>query len=317
MPRIPFRVSPMLATLVDAPFTRPNWVFEEKYDGVRMIAYKEGPRVTLFSRNAIDRTARYPAIAAEISRLKPATLCLDGEVVVFDRKKTSRFQLLQQSRGQTQFAIFDCLYLDGRDLRTEALSVRRVCLEHGVPRSAPLLLLSARLADDGIEAFQIASRRGLEGIVGKNLLAGYAERRSTEWLKVKVHQEEEFVIGGFTQPTGSRQHIGALLLGVYPAASEGDSRSASQPQKLQYVGKVGTGFNDAALSALSQKFRRLIRAKSPFASPVREPSATFVSPQLVAQVSFTEWTSDGKLRHPVYLGLRDDKNPADVVQTEF
>jgi bifunctional non-homologous end joining protein LigD len=148
-------------------------------------------------------------------------------------------------------------------------------------------------------------------------LAGYAERRSTDWLKVKVHQEEEFVIGGFTQPTGSRQHIGALLLGVYPAASEGDSRSASQTRKLKYVGKVGTGFNDAALSALSQKFRRLIRANSPFASPVREPSATFVSPQLVAQVSFTEWTSDGKLRHPVYLGLRDDKNPADVVQTEF
>jgi bifunctional non-homologous end joining protein LigD len=315
MPRIPFRVSPMLATLVDAPFTRPNWVFEEKYDGVRMIAYKEGPRVTLFSRNAIDRTARYPAIAAAISRLKAATLCLDGEVVVFDRKKTSRFQLLQQSHGQTQFAIFDCLYLDGRDLRKEALSVRRTCLERGVPPSA-LLLLSARLADDGMQAFKIASRRGLEGIVGKNLLAGYTERRSTEWLKVKVHQEEEFVIGGFTQPTGSRQHIGALLLGVYPAASDRNSRSASQPQKLKYVGKVGTGFSDAALSALSRKFRRLIRANSPFAFPVREARATFVSPQLVAQVSFTEWTSDGKLRHPVYLGLRDDKNPADVVQTE-
>lgn len=311
MPRIPFRVSPMLATLVDAPFTRPNWVFEEKYDGVRMIAYKEGPRVTLFSRNAIDRTARYPAIAVAISRLKPATLCLDGEVVVFDRKKTSRFQLLQQSHGQTQFAIFDCLYLNGRDLQKEALSVRRTCLERGVPPSAPLLL-SARLADDGLEAFKIASRRGLEGIVGKNLLAGYTERRSTEWLKVKVHQEEEFVIGGFTQPTGSRQHIGALLLGVYPAGSNRDSRSA----KLKYVGKVGTGFNAAALSALSQKFRRLIRANSPFAFLVREASATFVSPQLVAQVSFTEWTSDGKLRHPVYLGLRDDKNPADVVQTE-
>ena len=216
MPRIPFRVSPMLATLVDSPFTRAGWVFEEKYDGVRILAYKEGLRVTLLSRNAIDRTARYPAIATAVSRLKPQTLCLDGEVVVFDHKKTSRFQLLQQGHGPPRFAIFDCLYVDGRDLRTESLSVRRGCLERSVTPSSPLLL-SARLADDGIQAFKIASRRGLEGIVGKHLIAGYVERRSTEWLKVKVHREEEFVIGGFTQPTGSRKDIGALLLGVYPA----------------------------------------------------------------------------------------------------
>ena len=300
---VPFRVSPMLATLVDAPFARPNWVFEEKYDGVRMIAYKEGPRVSLISRNAIDRTARYPEIAIAVQKLKPKTLCIDGEVVVFDAKRVSRFQLLQQGKGQPQYAVFDCLYAEGKDLRKKVLSVRRSALERFVKPSARLIL-SSRLAADGLEAFKIASRRGYEGVVCKNLLSIYVEKRSRDWLKVKVHQEDEFVIGGFTKPTGSRQHFGALLLGVYSG------------NRLRYVGKVGTGFNDETLASLHRAFRRLIRSKSPFGSDVRERGATFLSPELVAQLSFTEWTKDGKLRHPVYLGLRDDKNPKDVVGRE-
>jgi bifunctional non-homologous end joining protein LigD len=153
------------------------------------------------------------------------------------------------------------------------------------------------LSADGLKAFQIASKRGLEGVVCKSLASIYLEKRSKEWLKVKVHQEDEFVIGGFTQPTGSRQYFGALLLGVY-------SRN-----KLLYVGKVGTGFDTEMLGALHRKFQPLIRSKCPFASVVRERDATFLSPKLVAQLTFTEWTKDGKLRHPVYLGLRDDKKP--------
>jgi bifunctional non-homologous end joining protein LigD len=300
---IPFRVSPMLATLVDAPFARPNWVFEEKYDGVRILAYKEGSGVWLISRNAVDRTARYPEIAAAIGRLKPQTLLLDGEVVAFDAKHVSRFQLLQQGKGRPQYAVFDCLYANGHDLRKEALSLRRATLERMV-KPSDLLLLSARLAADGLKAFHMAKRRGLEGIVGKNLSSIYVERRSTEWLKVKVHQEDEFVIGGFTQPTGSRQHFGALLLGVYSG------------NQLRYVGKVGTGFDEKTLASLHRKFQPLIRAKPPFASEVRERGATFLSPQLIAQVSFTEWTKDGKLRHPVFLGLRDDKKAKEVVRQE-
>jgi bifunctional non-homologous end joining protein LigD len=300
---IPFRVSPMLATLVDAPFARPNWVFEEKYDGVRILAYKERSGVSLISRNAVDRTARYPEIAAAIGRLKPQTLLLDGEVVAFDAKNVSRFQLLQQGKGRPQYAVFDCLYANGHDLRKEALSLRRATLERMV-KPSDLLLWAARLAADGLKAFQIAKRRGLEGIVGKNQSSIYVERRSTEWLKVKVHQEDEFVIGGFTQPTGSRQHFGALLLGVYSG------------NQLRYVGKVGTGFDRETLASLYRKFQRLIRAKSPFASEVRERRATFLSPQLVAQVSFTEWTKDGKLRHPVFLGLRDDKKAKEVIRQE-
>jgi bifunctional non-homologous end joining protein LigD len=303
MDKILFRASPMLATLVDAPFARPNWIFEEKYDGVRMLAYKEGARVSLMSRNAIDRTARYPEIAAAVQKLKPKTLCIDGEIVVFDAKKVSRFQLLQQGKGVPNYAVFDCLYAEGEDLRKKTLSTRREALERFVKPSA-LLLLSAILSPDGLKAFQIASRRGFEGVVCKNLAAVYVEKRSREWLKVKVHQEDEFVIGGFTKPTGSRQYFGALLLGVYAH------------NQLRYVGKVGTGFNTEILASLHRKFRPLIRSESPFSQVVRERDATFLAPRLVAQLSFTEWTKKGKLRHPVYLGLRDDKKPRDVTWKE-
>ena len=303
MKKVPFRISPMLATLAGAPFSRPNWTFEEKYDGVRILAYKEGSSVSLISRNAIDRTARYPEIAAAILNLKAGTLALDGEIVVFDAKKVSRFQLLQQGKGPQQFAVFDVLYANGDDFRKKVLSARREALERLV-RPCSRLLLSARLAHDGIMAFQIASKRGLEGIVGKNLSSAYLEGRSTEWLKVKAHQEDEFVIGGFTEPAGSRNYFGALLLGVYIHG------------KLRYVGKVGTGFDEDTLETLHRKFHGLIRATSPFSSEVHEPAATFLSPRLVAQVSFTERTKDGKLRHPVYLGLRDDKSAKEVVQQE-
>src|ERR1700733_14607370 len=163
MNKVPFRVSPMLATLVDTPLARPNWVFEEKYDGVRMLAYKEGTHVTLISRNAIDRTARYPEIAAAIRKLRPKTLCIDGEVVVFDSKNVSRFQLLQQGKCCPQYAVFDCLYLEEVDLRKKAPPLRRIALERIIKQSARLRL-STILCADGLKAFQIASKRGLEGM---------------------------------------------------------------------------------------------------------------------------------------------------------
>jgi bifunctional non-homologous end joining protein LigD len=291
----------MLSTLADAPFTKPNWIYEEKYDGVRILAYKEGPKVSLISRNAIDRTSRYPDVAAAVSNLKARTLLLDGEVVVLDANKVSHFQLLQQGKGKPQYAVFDILYVNGDDFRKQALSVRRKTLERFVKPSSSLFL-SARLSDDGLKAFQIATQKGLEGIVGKNLSSHYIEGRSTQWLKVKAHLQEEFVIGGFTEPTGSRHYFGALLLGAYSAG------------QLRYAGKVGTGFDERTLESLNRKFQGLIRAKSSFSTEVRERGATFLSPRLVAQVAFTERTSDGKLRHPVFLGLRDDKNAKEVLQ---
>jgi bifunctional non-homologous end joining protein LigD len=301
MGEIPFRIAPMLATLVDKPFSRPNWVFEEKYDGVHMLAYKEGSKVSLISRNAIDRSARYPEIAATLGTFGADTLLLDGEIVVFDARKVSRFQLLQQGKGKPQYAVFDCLYRDGKDLRREPLSVRRRVLEQ-VVKVRGNVGIATRLASDGIAAYEAATNRGLEGVIGKNSSATYTEGRSKAWLKVKINQQEEFVIGGFTVPEGSREHFGALLLGAFHHG------------ELQYVGKVGTGFNEEILSSLHHKLTRLARRNSPFASDVREKKATFVSPKLIAQVAFTERTKDGKLRHPVYLGLRDDKAAREVRQ---
>lgn len=289
----------MLATLVEEPFSKDGWVFEEKYDGVRMLAYKEGPKVSLISRNGIDRSSRYPTIAAEIAEVAAKTLLLDGEIVVFDSHKVSRFQLLQQGDGQVHYAVFDCLYENGRDLRREPLSLRRKTLEKMLKRG-PIVRIAKRLADDGVEAFETATRLGLEGVIGKDSAAGYVEGRSTSWLKVKINQQEEFVIGGFTTPAGSRHHFGALLLGAY------------RGRELRYVGKVGTGFDEHSLGSLYKRMKTLARTTSPFSSDVNEKSATFVSPKLVAQIAFTEKTKEGKLRHPVYLGLRDDKSSREV-----
>ncbi len=284
----------MLATLVSEPFDRPGWVYEEKYDGDRVLAYKEGNRVTLLSRNAKDRTDRFPRIAAAIRALASETLLLDGEVVVFDSKGVSRFQLLQQDKGDPVYVVFDCLFQEGKDLRREPLSTRRAAMESAIG-SSKTLLPSRRLASGGLEAFRIAKRRGYEGLVAKDLGSRYVEARSTEWLKVKVHQEEEFVIAGYTRPSGSRQYFGALLLGAYDQGG------------LRYVGKVGTGFDQKTLAALHQKFQPLVRSRPVLVDPPREAGVVFLAPRLIAQVAFQEWTADGKLRQPVFLGLRDDK----------
>jgi bifunctional non-homologous end joining protein LigD len=293
----------MLATLVREPFDKPGWVYEEKYDGIRILAYKEGKRVELVSRNEIDRTEGFPQIVDAIRELKPATLLLDGEVVVFDRKNVSRFQLLQKGKGKAVYAVFDCLYREGSDLRRKELSVRREAIQKSLDGSGSLFP-SRRLAKNGLEAFREAKRRGYEGVVAKDLASDYLERRSRDWLKIKVHQEDEFVIGGLTKPEGSRKYFGALLLGAY------------QEGKLHFVGKVGTGFDDCTLAALYEKFRPLVTERPPFVDLPREKGRTYLAPKLVAQISFQEWTADMKLRQPVFLGLRDDKKAKEVVLPE-
>jgi bifunctional non-homologous end joining protein LigD len=301
--RIPFRVKPMLATLVDEPFHRPGWVYEEKYDGYRILAYKEGNKVTLFSRNAKDRTETFSDVAEAIARLRPKTLLLDGEVVAFDSRLVSRFQLLQQGEAPRVFAVFDCLYKDGKDLRSQPLPIRRTAVEEVIGRTDHLFP-SRRLARDGLAAYRAARRRGYEGMVAKDASAPYVEGRSTKWLKVKVHQQEEFVIIGYTAPGGTRSYFGALLLGAYRGSD------------LLYVGKVGTGFTEKTLASLYKSFQPLVRKAPAVINPPREKKPTWLSPKLVAQISFHEWTDDQKLRQPVYLGLRDDKKAAEVVLPE-
>jgi len=297
--RIPFRVRPMLPTLVREPFQRPDWVYEEKYDGYRILAYKEGRRVHLLSRNLIDRTASYPEIAEGLKGLGARTLLIDGEVVAFDRRRVSRFQLLQGGAATPVYAVFDCLYLNGRDLRREGLPVRRSALETATGGS-PHLVLARRLAVDGLAAYRAAKKRGYEGIVAKHTTAPYVEGRTTQWLKVKVHQEDEFIIAGYTAPSGSRKHFGALLLGAY------------RDGQLHYVGKVGTGFSESTLASLAHTFRPFAQAVPALVDPPRERGVTFLAPRLVAQIAYEELTADHKLRQPVFLGLRDDKPPRDV-----
>jgi bifunctional non-homologous end joining protein LigD len=294
----------MLATLVPEPFDKPGWVYEEKYDGDRILAYKEEDRVRLLSRNGKDRTDSFPRIAAAIRTLQPVTLLLDGEVVVFDKKGVSHFQLLQQNKGEPVYAVFDCLFQEGKDLRREPLSMRRDVMERSIG-SSKVLLLSHRLATNGLEAFRIAKRHGYEGLVAKDLSSPYVEARSTKWLKVKVHQEDEFVIAGYTKPAGSRQYFGALLLGAYDKG------------KLHYVGKVGTGFDQQTLAALYRKFQPFVRSQSELLDPPSEQGVVFLAPRLIAQISFQEWTADRKLRQPVFLGLRDDKRPQEVLLPEL
>jgi bifunctional non-homologous end joining protein LigD len=296
---IPFKVRPMLATLIDKPFHQPGWVYEEKYDGYRLIAYKDGDWVMLLSRNDKDKTATFAQISEAIQKLPARLLVLDGEAVVFDRKGVSRFQLLQQGGRNLKFAVFDCLYVNGRDLRKEPLNVRRPETEAAI-NNQEKLFPSRRLGPNGLKAFEQAKKRGLEGIVAKDESSIYVEGRSKKWLKCKVHQEEEFVIGGYTAPSGQRPYFGALLLGAY-----------DDEDKLHYVGKVGTGFSNSTLESLHAAFRGLVRQNPPFVDPPRERDVTYLEPKLVAQVAFQEWTADKKLRQPVFLGLRDDKKPTE------
>jgi bifunctional non-homologous end joining protein LigD len=305
--RIPFRVKPMLATLVKQPFDKPDWVYEEKYDGYRILAYKEGVRVTLLSRNANDRTETFSAVARAVAKLPGRALLLDGEVVAFDSKWVSRFQLLQNSKTEPSYAVFDCLYKDGRDLRAEPLSRRRAAMEEVMGETVGKrgrIFPAARLARNGLKAFDAAQKKGYEGVVAKDSSAPYVAGRSNKWLKVKVHQEDEFLIVGYTAPEGSRKHFGALLLGAHYRG------------KLHYAGKVGTGFNQESLARLHRMFKPLVRENPAVVDPPREKDVTYLAPRLVAEIAYGELTADRKLRQPVFLGLRDDKRPQDVTLPE-
>jgi bifunctional non-homologous end joining protein LigD len=301
-------IPPMLATLVPEPFHRPGWVYEEKYDGIRALAYRSGRRVRVYSRNDIDLTAEFAPIAAALEKLPGGDFALDGEIVVFDARRVSRFQLLQR-RGagavRARYAIFDCLERDGESLLRRPLRERRRALETLVPARVGVLMRSRRLPGDGLAAYRIAQQRGWEGILAKDEASLYEPgRRSRAWLKVKVRKESEFAIGGFTPPAGSRTHLGALLLGLFDGPS------------LRYVGKVGAGFTQQSLADLALRLRPLRRDTPPFSPPLRMARASWVEPRLVAQVAFAEWTADGKLRQPVFLGLRADKSAAECTWAE-
>jgi bifunctional non-homologous end joining protein LigD len=291
-------IAPMLATLVPEPFHRPDWVYEEKYDGIRALAFRNAGRVRLWSRNQLELTLEFPEVARAVAALPGGDLILDGEIVAFDGRGVSRFQLLQR-RGaggsRARFAVFDCLARDGVLLTLKPLAERRLALEALVPARRGVLMRARRLLRDGLASYRVAQERGWEGIVGKDDASPYEPgRRSRSWLKVKARRQAEFVIGGFTPPGGSRRHFGALLLGLFDG------------EALRYVGKVGSGFSSKTLAELHARMMALRSDACPFTPPLRT-RATWVRPELVAQIAWAEWTADDRLRHPVLLGLRDDK----------
>jgi bifunctional non-homologous end joining protein LigD len=300
---IPEWLEPMKAVLTEERFSDPNWVFERKLDGLRCLAFKDGGRVRLLSRNKLSFNERFPAIA-EALRRDPATgFVVDGEIVAFARGK-STFETLQQ-RGerpaQIFLYVFDVLYTDGRDVTGLPLRERKALLRKALAFHGPIRLTPHRNRD-GEAFFRDACRKGWEGLIAKRADSPYVQTRSRDWLKFKCGFEQELVVGGYTAPRGSRTDLGALLVGHY------------EGKKLRYAGKVGTGFTRATLKDLAARLAKLTREDSPFSDEVRDRNVTWVQPRLVAQIGFSEWTRDGRLRHPRFLGLRDDKAPEEVVR---
>lgn len=300
-----FELRPMLATLTDKPFDDPDWVFETKWDGFRAIAVAKPGQAALYSRNLNDISRKYPSICAALAKIKHEAV-LDGELVALDEQGRSRFQLLQNAErefARLLYCVFDLLYLDDKDLRGKTLLERKGALEKILPKS-PLLLYSAHVVGEGIEAFNRAKRAHEEGVMAKLSISLYhSGMRTRDWLKVKASQEQEVVIVGFTAPRGSRKYFGALVLAV----REGTG--------WRYVGRAGTGFDTEMLRTVYDTLVPLITDKKPIPQKVPDAGNTsWVKPKLVAEVKFTEWTAAGEMRHPVFLGLRTDKPATEVIR---
>lgn len=306
--------SPMLATLTDDPFSDPEWVYERKLDGERFLTFRHGDDVRLLSRNRKELNPSYPELVEAFEGQPTEDFIVDGEIVAFDGNLTSFARL--QPRMQTHDPdearrsdvtvfcyLFDVLHVDGQDTTTLPLRDRKRVLEQTIDFSDPLRYATHR-NEDGEAYHREACEKGWEGVIAKKADSPYAHSRSTDWLKFKCVAAQELVIGGFTEPEGSRVGFGALLVGYY---DDGD---------LVYAGKVGTGYDEETLARLRNRLEGLERKTSPFAGDVREKGARWATPDLVGEFGFTEWTQDGKLRHPRFKGLRRDKDPHDVVKEE-
>jgi len=303
----------MLATLTNRRDFGDGWLLERKFDGERCVARKAGGDVRLESRTGKDLTGTYPEVRTAVAAQRPHDLLLDGEVVAYDGDQTS-FSRLQQRLGVTRptseqvatwpvvYCVFDLLEVDGEDLTDRPFVERRARLTRTI-RSSSALQPTEAWSDDSQRRFAEACQSGWEGLIAKRSDAPYVAGRSKDWLKLKCVWEQEFVVGGYTDPGGSRTDFGALLVGYYEQGS------------LRYAGKVGTGYTKATLKDLGIRLRQLKTAQPAFADARPIPRGVhWTRPNLVAQIGFAEWTSDGLLRQPRFLGLRDDKSPAEVVR---
>ncbi|KTC64741.1 DNA ligase D [Legionella adelaidensis] len=309
LPKAPFPgfIQPQLATLVSNTPEGDEWAHEIKFDGYRMIAYKNGKQITFLSRNNKDWTKEFASIIPELRKIPLDKVILDGEMVFLDEKSRSSFQLLQNyldnGSGSLIYYVFDLLYYDQWDVRELTLLERKTLLEPLLLNVSPAIRYSDHIIGQGHEMFKHACQFGLEGVISKRIDAPYITKRTKNWLKIKCVKRQEFVIGGFTPPQGARSYFGSLFLGVF-----------NDQGKLQFCGNVGTGFTEKSLEALNKKFKKLVSNKNPFTTnPPGVKKAVWVKPELVAEVEFMEWTSEGRLRHPSFKGLREDKKATDII----
>lgn len=302
---LPKRLQPMLATLTDAPFDDPDWVFEDKYDGFRMVAEIKRGKVALYSRNGKIISHSYIEVAKALEDVKGDAV-IDGELIAIGKDGVSHFQLLQNAlrhEARLLYCAFDLMFAAGEDLRNLPLLERKQRLKAVLPRHE-LIAFSEHRKSRGKKFFAEAERKHLEGIMAKRADSPYASgSRTADWLKVKTAQRQEVVIAGFTAPRRTRPFFGALALAV------------REDGAWRYIGHVGTGFSHQTLEELHGRLVKLKAVKSPFPAKVKDEAiTTWVRPSLVAEVKFAEWTSKGELRQPVYLGLRTDKKAKDVVR---
>jgi len=301
---VPEVIKPMLCTLVDEPFDRENWLFEMKWDGYRAVGAKRDGAVQLYSRNNLDFRAKYPEIAEALQAL-PDNTVIDGEIVAVDKDGRPHFERLQNwgknKEGELRYYAFDLLWFKGRDVREAQLVERKQLLRDIIPKDSPIKY-SDHIDGKGAKFFKQIQKSQLEGIVAKRADSPYQEgKRGGDWLKIKTHLRQEVVIAGFTEPRGSRQYLGSLLLGIY------------KDSELVYTGHSGGGIPDQQRKELREKLDKLEVKKSPFTTtPKLDATTHFARPQLVCEVSFSEWTKEGYMRHPVFEGMRPDKKPADV-----
>ena len=316
MPRV---IQPMLATLVDEPFSDPDWLFETKWDGIRALCFLSQGKARFVTRNQNDVSAQYPELANIAGCVAGTRVILDGEIVALDDQGVSRFQLLQtrlgrknqseikQLAGRTRlvYYVFDLLHLDGVDLTACALLDRKARLE-AILKTSKNVRYSDHIIEHGEQLYKEIVKVPLEGMMAKRLDSLYVQKRSRDWLKIKTVQESEVVIAGYTEPRSSRSYFGALVMGLYEQAPEGDAARG----QLHYVGHAGGGFNQKSLERVFKLLQPLKTTKSPFVEKVQtnEP-VQWVMPKLVAQVKFFEWTADRRMRQPIFLGLREDKKP--------
>ena len=299
----------MLATLVEEPFDDKKWVFETKWDGFRLITEKGERAVRLWSRNGIDVTTRYAVLLPAVRKIEGSCV-IDGELCALDAHGRSRFQLLQNALRQEErllYVVFDALFVGGEDIRQKPLLERKEILKKLLPHE-PLLRYSEHVAEFGKREFAKAQRAQEEGVIAKRA-AGlyYSGKRTRGWVKFKAVHEQEVVIVGYTEPRRSRKYFGSLVLAV-----------RDKPKKCWiYAGHVGTGFDQASLKSLYEKMQPLRTGKKPFDQKVRfEDTTTWLVPKLVGEVKFAEWTNEGEMRHPAFLGLRTDKSALDVIREQ-